>query len=167
MAVSGYVPIIALFQLDSWKLLKIVNLPSYIHSVKQIEFIPQNFDGGSNKLLAILAGTGIIYFYNIENNIIISELKSNCDILSFSSPSGNVQYISCLLCSGQVAIYDIGALLFENQATITEMARDDIKSSLQRPKLKNFSKKLDISEKLQVRYVKVEIDTLSHIQTYF
>ncbi|XP_048523369.1 TBC1 domain family member 31 [Dendroctonus ponderosae] len=162
MAVSGYVPILALFQLDSWKLLKIVNLPSYIHSVKQIEFIPQNFDGGFNKLLAILAGTGIIYFYNIEDNIIISELKSLCDILSFSSPSGNVQYISCLLCSGQVEIYDTSLLLFKNEVTITEIARDDTKNSIQRPKLKNFSKKLDISEKLQIKNI-LEIDKLKLI----
>lgn len=56
MVVSGHVPTLGIFQLDTSKVLKIINLSEYLKTVKQIEFVSQVFDGGCNKILGILSG---------------------------------------------------------------------------------------------------------------
>ncbi|XP_050301171.1 TBC1 domain family member 31 [Anthonomus grandis grandis] len=159
MAVSGYLPVLAIFQLNIWKLLKIISLPEYINTIKQMQFIPENFDGGCNKLLAILSGNGTIYFYNIQDNILLSELKSNCEISSFTLPSYNVQYIACLLCSGEVEVYDIAFFTLRNENTITIKAQD---ASGHKNKLKNYAKKIDLCTKVQLDNV-LEVDKLKSI----
>lgn len=106
MIVAGYTPILAIFLLSNWKLYKFVNLADYIQSVRHIEFVPQPFDAGFNNILAILANHGVIYFYNFDKNIIISELKTDSEIKNFFvCPEGN--YITCLLHCGDTGLYNI------------------------------------------------------------
>lgn len=161
MAVSGYLPVIAIFQLDIWKLLKIINLPDYINTVKQIQFIPQNFDGGCNKLLAILSGNGILYFYNVEENILISQLKSKCEINHFSIPCANANYVSCLMCGGDIELYDIHFYIMKNECTVMAKAQETSKID-QKSKMRNFSRKVDIMAKLEIEKI-LEIDKLKLI----
>ncbi|CAG9766198.1 unnamed protein product [Ceutorhynchus assimilis] len=161
MAVSGFQPILAIFQLDIWKLLKIINLPEYINSVRKIQFISQHFDGGCNKLIAILSGNGIIYFYNVEENFLISKLNTKGEIVSFSIPHGHIQYISCLLCTGEVEVYDMNFYLMKNQELTIVKAQD----STSKVRLRNFCRK-DTTTKLRIENI-LEIDKLkSIIQEY-
>ncbi|KAJ8963235.1 hypothetical protein NQ318_018701 [Aromia moschata] len=106
MIVAGYLPTLTFFLLDKWKLSKRITLPEYIHTIRSIEFVPQPFDGGCNKILMILAGQGIIYFYDIEQNVILSELTANCEIIKAEcSPNG--AYVARVLCSGEIEIYQL------------------------------------------------------------
>ncbi|XP_018563326.1 TBC1 domain family member 31 [Anoplophora glabripennis] len=106
MIVAGYLPTLAIFLLDKWKLAKLVTLPEYVHTIKSVQFIAQPFDGGCNKILAILSGQGIVYFYDIEQNIILSELTPNCQIKKIEcSPNGT--YIACVTCGGEVELYNL------------------------------------------------------------
>nr|CAH7761086.1 unnamed protein product [Callosobruchus chinensis] len=91
----------------NWKnysLLKIVNLPEHIHTVKHVEFVQRPFDGGANRVLAVLSGQGTIYFYNVAENMITNELTTEYETSKFSlCPKGS--YIACVLCSGDVELY--------------------------------------------------------------
>nr|XP_023015436.1 TBC1 domain family member 31 [Leptinotarsa decemlineata] len=106
MIIAGYLPTLAVFDLGSWKLTKMVTLPDYIHTLKHIGFVSQPFDGGSNKILIILSGQGIIYFYDVEQNVILSELSSKTEINKFAC-SADGTHLSCLLCSGEMKLYCI------------------------------------------------------------
>lgn len=106
MIIAGYLPTLAIFLLDKWKLSKLVSLPEYIRTIKSVKFVPQPFDGGCNKILAILSGQGIVYFYDVEQNIIVSELSADCRIKRIKCcPSGT--YIACITCSGEVELYNL------------------------------------------------------------
>ncbi|RZC41989.1 TBC1 domain family member 31 [Asbolus verrucosus] len=99
-------PYLALFLLSNFKLLKFITLPEYVQTIKHIDFIPQMNDGGANKILAILSGRGSIYFYDIEQNVIISELVPTYEISKYDcSPKSS--YIACVLCSGDTNVYDV------------------------------------------------------------
>lgn len=50
MAVAGQSATISVFLVDTWSLMKIITLPDGCNGVKHIEFIPQLFDGGANKV---------------------------------------------------------------------------------------------------------------------
>ncbi|CAG9863971.1 unnamed protein product [Phyllotreta striolata] len=105
MVVSGHVSTIGIFHLDTYKVLKIINLSDYLKSIKQVEFVPQPFDGGCNKILAILSGQGIVFFFDVERNEIISELRCQVEINKISCSTDSA-HIICLLCSGTVDIYN-------------------------------------------------------------
>ncbi|XP_063908067.1 TBC1 domain family member 31 [Zophobas morio] len=97
---------LALFLLSTFKLLKFITLPEYVQTLKHVDFVPQPNDGGSNKLVAVLSGRGSVHFYDFEQNIIVSELVADYEIskYDFSSKSN---FFVCLLCSGDVNIYDV------------------------------------------------------------
>jgi WD40 repeat protein len=106
MVLGCRTPHLAVFLLSNYKLLRFVTLPEYIQTIKHVDFIPQLNDGGSNKIVAILSGRGTIYFYDIDQNVIISELVSSYEISKYDySTTGS--YIACVLCSGDVNIYDV------------------------------------------------------------
>lgn len=147
MIISGYLPTLAIFQLDLWSLLKFINLPHCINSVKQLEFIPQNFDAGNNKLLAILSGSGVIYFYDIEKNVIMSQLKLTSEISRFSNTA---QYICCLLTSGEVEVHCTQFYILKGQESVIDKARILTTVSKLTTRSKT-SRKMDNVIKLQVK----------------
>lgn len=50
MVIGGHSPLLVVFCLDSWRVKKIIRLPEYVSGVQHIEFLPQLFDGGANKV---------------------------------------------------------------------------------------------------------------------
>lgn len=122
MIIAGYLPTIAIFLLDNWKLTKLVSLPEYIHTIKSVKFVAQPFDGGCNKVLAVLSGQGIVYFYDIEQNVILSELTSNDQIKKIECcPNGT--YIACLTCNGVVELYNLSQYVTPPTDVKVEKAR--------------------------------------------
>lgn len=97
---------LALFLLANFKLLKFITLPEHIQNIKSLEFIFQITDGGANTILSILASRGIIYFYDIDKNIIISELNANLEIFKFRILRNGI-LMACILCSGEVNVFDV------------------------------------------------------------
>ena len=54
LAAAGRSRFIHLWALDTRKLLRIVELPEKVTSVKQVLFLPDNFDGGASQVVAYL-----------------------------------------------------------------------------------------------------------------
>lgn len=107
MAMAGLVPILILFSMDTWKALKCIDLSKYsITGVNQIAFIPQLFDGGSNKILAILSSDCSFNLLDLEAITIIHTIQfESSGIRSFTvSPTG--KYFLCILQLGEVNIYN-------------------------------------------------------------
>lgn len=117
MVIGGYSSYLALFLLDIWKFVKIISLPKIIATVKNLKFISEPFDGGSNRILAILSGNGIVYFYNISNETIISKITSDNEVTKCDF-SFDGKYIACLESDGEINIYKLSQYLnHENIST--------------------------------------------------
>jgi hypothetical protein len=50
MVIGGHSPLLVLFCLDAWCVKKVIQLPENVSGVQHIEFIPQLFDAGANKV---------------------------------------------------------------------------------------------------------------------
>jgi hypothetical protein len=50
MVIGGHSPLLVVFCLDAWCVKKVIQLPEDVSGVRQIEFIPQLFDAGANKV---------------------------------------------------------------------------------------------------------------------
>ncbi|CAH0400751.1 unnamed protein product [Chilo suppressalis] len=116
MAMSGHSPTLILFSMDTWKALKSINLSKMnISGAQQIAFIPQVFDGGANKVLAVLSSDCTLNFIDLESvTVIYTICTESSGIRKFVvSPSG--KYFLCVLQLGEVNIY--------NSAHVLDMAQ--------------------------------------------
>ncbi|EEB10401.1 conserved hypothetical protein [Pediculus humanus corporis] len=89
MVIGGHTGYLVIYCLETWVVKKIIEFPESISGAKQLEFVPQVFDGGSNDILAILTtslefSTGK-YFASVLNggkiNIYLTEVaitKKDC-----------------------------------------------------------------------------------------
>jgi hypothetical protein len=50
MVIGGHSPLLVVFCLDAWRVKKVIQLPEDVSGVQHIEFIPQLFDAGANKV---------------------------------------------------------------------------------------------------------------------
>jgi WD40 repeat protein len=116
MAMAGLAPVLILFSMDTWKALKSIDLSKFnISGAQQIAFIPQVFDGGANKILAVLSSDCALHFLDLELVTVIHTIspESSCIRKFVVSPSG--KYFLCILQQGEVNIY--------NSAHVIDMAK--------------------------------------------
>ncbi|KAL3287505.1 hypothetical protein HHI36_001975 [Cryptolaemus montrouzieri] len=143
MVLSSTSPNLAVYSLKTWKIMKFVNLPEYIKSVRSLKFI--NLDNITKSVLAILSGDGFFSFFDIFENIIISELKAPHEIVRFDQVDQCV-FISCVLCSGNIEIYDM-TLYVEKPVKTTALTKKKLKLRLQQKtppkKLEELKDELD------------------------
>ena len=50
MIIGGHTPLMVILSLDTWCVKKVIELPDHVAGLKHIEFLPQLFDGGANKV---------------------------------------------------------------------------------------------------------------------
>ncbi|XP_064194663.1 TBC1 domain family member 31 [Anguilla rostrata] len=66
LAAGGRSNLLHLWSLDSRQLLRVIQMPPKVRTVRQLEFLPDNFDGGSSQTLGVLSQDGIMRFINIQ-----------------------------------------------------------------------------------------------------
>jgi hypothetical protein len=50
MVIGGHSTVLVVFCLDAWSVKKVIKLPEDVSGVRHIEFVPQLFDAGANKV---------------------------------------------------------------------------------------------------------------------
>ncbi|KAK7790940.1 hypothetical protein R5R35_005871 [Gryllus longicercus] len=111
MVLGGHTPSIIIFDLDNWKVKKVIEMPVGISGVRHLEFIPGLFDGGANKFLGILSEKCGMYFFNTEDQLflpITGNLTSGLRIFTCSTPG---KYLSFILHTGEINIYKSSKLI--------------------------------------------------------
>ncbi|XP_029447827.1 TBC1 domain family member 31 isoform X2 [Rhinatrema bivittatum] len=99
--------------LDTRKLLRIIQMPSKVRTVRQLEFLPDSFDGGSNQVLGVLSQDGILRFINIQTCKLIFDVGSHDEGITTSLVSPNGRYIVSVMDNGSLNIYSVQALTQE------------------------------------------------------
>lgn len=100
-------PYLVVFSIDTWTIDRIIHLPTEINGVRQILFIPQLFDGGSNRILGVLSLKNTLHFFDMEENKFLNQTQSNetytCINKFYCSP--DAKYLACILNTGELNIY--------------------------------------------------------------
>lgn len=118
MVLAGKSNFLLVFSFQTWTLERTLFVPLNLRAIKQIDFIPQDHDGGANRVLAILSSDGILYMYDMDFNLVLSETRLDGEMSSFEiSPFGNM--IACILHSGEVNFYK-SSLLIKNYCLQSE-----------------------------------------------
>ncbi|KAM4687302.1 TBC1 domain family member 31 [Discoglossus pictus] len=113
LAAGGKSNNVHLWCLDSKQLFRIIQMPTKVRSIRQLEFLPDNFDGGSSQVLGVLSQDGIMRFINIQTCKLVFDIGSHDDGIVTSSVSPNGRYISSVMENGSLNIYNVQALTKE------------------------------------------------------
>ncbi|XP_045475466.1 TBC1 domain family member 31 [Harmonia axyridis] len=126
MALSGNDPCIAIYSLKAWKVLKFVNMPEYVKTIRFLKFI--SYKKSTNPILGILSGHGVLSFFDLLEDIIISELKTQNEILKVDHSGPNL-FLGCLISTGEIEIYDL-SMFVEKPAKVTALTKKKMKLKL-------------------------------------
>ncbi|XP_017769596.1 PREDICTED: TBC1 domain family member 31 [Nicrophorus vespilloides] len=110
MVIGGYSPQLLVFMIDIWKAVETLTLPENFRGVKQLEFLPQHFDAGANKILIALTTNRFVIFIDMEKEELITKLE--CADVSRISVCPLGKQIGCVTNSGDVRVFAV-AQIFE------------------------------------------------------
>ncbi|XP_044149304.1 TBC1 domain family member 31 [Bufo gargarizans] len=113
LAAGGKSNNLHLWCLSSKQLFRIIQMPSTVRSVRQLEFLPDSFDGGSSQVLGVLSQDGIMRFINIQTCKLVFDIGSHDEGIVTSSVSPNGRYIASILENGSINLYNVQALTKE------------------------------------------------------
>lgn len=152
MAMAGLTPILILFSMDTWKGLKSIDLSKYdIPGAQQVAFVPQVFDGGANKILAILSSDCILYMLDLESMGVLHSIRcESSGIRKFVvSPTG--KYFLCILQLGEVNIYNTSYVMDMACNTTFDQSKKELPStSAHRSMPIETNLKTEIEQKMRI-----------------
>ncbi|XP_053323664.1 TBC1 domain family member 31 [Spea bombifrons] len=113
LAAGGKSNNLHLWCLESKQLFRVIQMPAKVRSVRQMEFLPDNFDGGSSQVLGVLCQDGIMRFINIQTCKLAFDIGSIDEGIVTAAVSPNGRYIAGIMENGSVNLYSVQALTSE------------------------------------------------------
>ncbi|KAK6624738.1 hypothetical protein RUM44_011598 [Polyplax serrata] len=118
MVVAGHTPNLVVFCLDSWTVKKVVEFPENIPGIKQLQFVPKVFDGGANKILALLTTSLEIYFFDIETSTFLMGMHQIFGMTGKISINSTGKYLASVFTTGEVNIYGLEKVLSNGEVGV-------------------------------------------------
>ncbi|XP_035678691.1 TBC1 domain family member 31-like [Branchiostoma floridae] len=113
LAAGGKSNFLHLWALDSRQLLRIVQMPPKVRVVRQLEFLPDNFDGGSSQTLGVLSQDGIMRFINIHSCKLLFDVGSHDNRITNALIGADGRHVVCTMEDGSINVYSVQALTSE------------------------------------------------------
>ncbi|XP_078609106.1 TBC1 domain family member 31-like [Branchiostoma floridae x Branchiostoma japonicum] len=113
LAAGGKSNFLHLWALDSRRLLRIIQMPPKVRVVRQLEFLPDNFDGGSSQTLGVLSQDGIMRFINIHSCKLQFDVGSHDNRITNALIGADGRHVVCTMEDGSINVYSVQALTSE------------------------------------------------------
>ncbi|KAL2084281.1 hypothetical protein ACEWY4_019799 [Coilia grayii] len=113
LAAGGRANLLHLWCLESRQLMRVVQMPPRVRTVRQLEFVPDSFDGGSSQVLGVLSQDGIMRFINIQSFKQLFEIGSIDNAITTLAICPKGRHIVAVMDSGALNIYSVQALTQE------------------------------------------------------
>nr|XP_020652229.1 TBC1 domain family member 31 [Pogona vitticeps] len=113
LAAGGKSNHLHLWCLESKQLLRIIQMPTKVRTIRHLEFLLDSFDGGSNQVLGVLSQDNILRFINIQTCKLLFDVGSHEEGISTVAFSPNGRYIAAVMENGSLTVYSVQALTQE------------------------------------------------------
>ncbi|XP_030606506.1 TBC1 domain family member 31 [Archocentrus centrarchus] len=113
LAAGGRSNLLHLWCLDTKQLLRVIQMPTQVRTVRQLEFLPDSFDGGASQTLGVLSQDGVMRFINIHTCKLLFHMGSHDDSITTVAVSPNGRHIVAIMDNGSVSIYSVQSLTQE------------------------------------------------------
>ncbi|XP_045899928.1 TBC1 domain family member 31 isoform X2 [Micropterus dolomieu] len=88
-------------------------MPTQVRTVRQLEFLPESFDGGASQTLGVLSQDGVMRFINIHTCKLLFHMGSHDDAISTVAVSPNGRHVVAIMDNGSINVYSIQSLTQE------------------------------------------------------
>ncbi|KAL8615313.1 hypothetical protein ACOMHN_038052 [Nucella lapillus] len=113
LAAGGRSRFVHLWSLDTRRLLRIIEMPAKVTTVKQLEFLPDSFQDGFDQILGVLSQDGIMRFINVDNCRLLFDMGAVENRLNSVSLSPNGRYVVGAMEDGNLHVISLQALCAE------------------------------------------------------
>ncbi|XP_053494420.1 LOW QUALITY PROTEIN: TBC1 domain family member 31 [Ictalurus furcatus] len=113
LAAAGRSNLIHLWSLDSRQLLRIIQMPQEVRTVRHLDFLPDSFDGGSSQILGVLSQDGLMRFINIQTCKQLFEIGSPDDAINSAAVCPKGRHVVAVMDNGALRVYNVQALTQE------------------------------------------------------
>ncbi|MCJ8728306.1 hypothetical protein PDJAM_G00002930 [Pangasius djambal] len=113
LAAAGRSNLIHLWRLDSRQLLRIIQMPQEVRTVRHLDFLPDSFDGGSSQILGVLSQDGLMRFIDIQTCKQLFEIGSQDDAINSAAVCPKGRHIVAVMDCGALRVYSVQALTQE------------------------------------------------------
>ncbi|KAM7420309.1 hypothetical protein PAMA_014833 [Pampus argenteus] len=123
LAAGGRSNLLHLWCLDSQQLVRVIQMPTQVRTVRQLEFLPDSFDGGASQTLGVLSQDGVMRFINIHTCKLLFHIGSHDDAITTVSVSPNSRHVAAIMDNGSINVYSVQSLTQElNKPPPTQVA---------------------------------------------
>ncbi|KAI3361372.1 hypothetical protein L3Q82_013551, partial [Scortum barcoo] len=113
LAAGGRSNLLHLWCLDSQQLIRVIQMPTQVRTVRQLEFLPDSFDGGASQTLGVLSQDGVMRFINIHTCKLLFHMGSHDNAITTVSVSPNGRHVVAVMDNGSINIYSVQSLTQE------------------------------------------------------
>ncbi|KAM6968049.1 TBC1 domain family member 31 [Aplochiton taeniatus] len=114
LAAGGRSNLLHLWCLDGRQLLRVVQMPPKVRTVRQLDFLSDSFDGGASQTLGVLSQDGVMRFINIHSCKLLFSIGSPDDAITSATVSPNGRHVAAIMDSGGVNVYSVQSLTQEH-----------------------------------------------------
>ncbi|XP_037129903.1 TBC1 domain family member 31 [Syngnathus acus] len=111
LVAGGRSNLLHLWCLDSKKLVKVIQMPTQVRFVRQLEFLPDSLDGESSQTLGVLGQDGIMRFINIHTSKLLFHIGSHNNGINAVTISPTGRHVVAIFDDGSISIYSTQSLM--------------------------------------------------------
>ncbi|XP_028969233.2 TBC1 domain family member 31 isoform X2 [Esox lucius] len=113
LAAGGRSNLLHLWCLEARQLLRVIQMPPKVRTVRQLDFLPDSFDGGSSQTLGVLSQDGIMRFIHIQTCKLLFNIGSHDNAITSAAVSPNGRHVVTIMDNGGLNIYAVQSLTQE------------------------------------------------------
>uniref|UniRef100_A0A8C4DQ83 TBC1 domain family member 31 n=1 Tax=Dicentrarchus labrax TaxID=13489 RepID=A0A8C4DQ83_DICLA len=113
LAAGGRSNLLHLWCLESKQLVRVIQMPTQVRTVRQLEFLPDSFDGGASQTLGVLSQDGVMRFINIHTCKLLFHMGSHDDAITTVAVSPNGRHVVAIMDNGSINVYSVQSLTQE------------------------------------------------------
>ncbi|XP_059168876.1 TBC1 domain family member 31-like [Physella acuta] len=99
-----------LWSLDSHRLIRVIEMPSKVISIKLMEFLQDNYQNGVNQILGVLSQDGIMRFINTDSCKLLFDIGSSDCRIRFATAGPGGRHIVAVTEDGNLNLYNTSTL---------------------------------------------------------
>ncbi|KAF3840112.1 hypothetical protein F7725_018829 [Dissostichus mawsoni] len=114
LAAGGRSNLLHLWCLDSKQLIRVIQMPTQVRTVRQLDFLPDSFDGGASQ-------DGVMRFINIHTCKLLFHMGSHDDAITTATVSPNGRHVVAIMDNGSINVYSVQSLTQELNKVANEL----------------------------------------------
>uniref|UniRef100_A0A8C6SLW5 TBC1 domain family member 31 n=1 Tax=Neogobius melanostomus TaxID=47308 RepID=A0A8C6SLW5_9GOBI len=110
---AGRSNLLHLWCLENKQLIRVIQMPSQVRTIRHLEFLTDTFDSGANQTLGVLSQDGVMRFINIHTCKLLFQIGSPDNAITTVTVGPNGRHVVAIMDNGGINIYSVQSLTEE------------------------------------------------------